>query len=177
VPNTQEEESCVSTWDINAGRDMDPVIAATWNALSFGEPRLRDLIKELTPEQLTARPAQFKNSIASLVLHAAGTNVSFAHFLKGEPVAEDLKAEYLLNLPQNPIPQPEGETAASLTAKWEKAWQILHDALAGLTAADLDRELTHPKGQKFTVRWLLSLLPYHQTLHYGHMQMIRQHLA
>jgi len=146
-------------------------------ALDFGLGRLKDAIRDLTPEQLAAVPAgdSFKNSIATLVVHLAGTEVSFAYRFRGEAVPANLEAEYLLDKPHHPaLPAPEGETAESLIAKLEKARAILSEAAAQLTDADLDREWQGPGGRKMTVRTLLAILPQHQGQHYGHIQYLKR---
>ncbi|HEY3366723.1 MAG TPA: DinB family protein [Symbiobacteriaceae bacterium] len=155
---------------------MDPVISPTWETLEFGNRRLFKLLEGMTPEQLAERPEGFQNSIAALIVHMAGEEAQFAHWLHAKPIPDDLVREYLLNQAQPPLPQPKGETADSLRGKILKARNLLKDALMGLKAADLDRVIDLPPDTKATVRWQLALVGYHTTCHFGQMQMIKQHL-
>lgn len=166
----------MAAMDIQKEPGFDPTIAGVWYAYKFGRGRFDRLLAGLTPEQLAQRPAGFHNSIAALVLHVAGTEVGFAHLLWGTEVPEDLKAEFLLTQRAQTLPQPEGETAESLIAKLHKAEGMIKEALAGLKAEDLDRVVT-PMGSEVTLRWLLSLVSYHATNHFGQLQMIKQHLS
>lgn len=156
---------------------MDPAIGSVWNAVEFARTRTLDLIKEMSPEQLGQRPGQFRNSIAALITHVAATEVSFAHRFSGTEVPGDLKAEFLMDRQQPTLPQPEGETAESLTARLQKSGNLLKPVLEQLNGADLDRVITRPNGTQTTIRLMTTILSVHGMLHYGHMQMIKQHLA
>ncbi|MDF2627385.1 MAG: hypothetical protein K0R39_1216 [Symbiobacteriaceae bacterium] len=162
--------------DIQKEAGFDPAIAGIWYAYKFGRSRFERLLTGLTPEQLAARPAGFNNSIAALVLHVAGTEVGFAHLLWGQELPADLKAEFLMDQRGQTLPQPEGETVESLVAKLHKGEGMIKEALAGLKAEDLDREVS-PMGSPVTLRWLVSLVAYHATNHFGQLQMIKQHLG
>lgn len=164
--------------DASLPTGVDPRVAVWCVGLDSGQTRMLALLKELGPDQLAKVPAGLSNSIATLLVHVAATEVRMAYRVMGRQVPADvpadLQAEYLIDQPQNPLPQPRGETAESLTAKAEKARRILKEALAGLGEADLERELHLGPDRSATVRWALSLLPTHQTQHFGHMQMIRK---
>jgi len=162
------------TMDVSVSADLAPFAAQALGAVEFGKARLLAALEGQSPEQLAAVPAGFSNSIASLVVHIAGTEVTMAHGILGRPLPDDLKAEYLRDRPQNPIPQPAGETVATLTAKREKALGILRQALAGLTAEDVAREVPLGPNRSATVRWMLTALPNHQMQHFGQIQMIKK---
>lgn len=149
-------------------------IAGMYEALSFGQQRMKAAVAELTPEQLAQVPNGMQNSIATLVVHTAGVEANFAHRFLGQETPADLKAEYLLDQPQSPLPAATGETVESLVAKMEKGRAILHEALSQLTDADLDKEWVSPAGKAFTYRYLLSILPNHQALHTGHIQYLKR---
>jgi uncharacterized damage-inducible protein DinB len=153
---------------------MEPFAAQAAGALEFGKARLLAGIEDLSPQQLAAVPPGFSNSIASLVVHVAGLEVGMAHGILGRPLPEDLKAEYLRDRPQNPIPQPANETAATLTAKLNRARGILLPVLEGLKAADLTREVVMGPNRSLTVRMILVMLANHQMQHYGQIQMIKK---
>lgn len=93
-------------------------------------------------------------------------------------VPAEVKDDSLLDKPQPPIPQPEGETVESLVAKLEKGRALLQGALRAVRAVDLTTVMGNPeRGGQYTLRWLLTLMSFHGTEHYGHMKMIRQHLS
>jgi uncharacterized damage-inducible protein DinB len=166
----------MATLDIQKEPGFDPTIAGIWYAYKFGRSRFDQLLQGLSPEQLAQRPAGFHNSIAALVLHVASTEVGFAHLLWGTEVPADLQAEFQMEKRGQTLHQPEGETAETLVTKLHKAEGMIKEALAGLKAEDLDRVLA-PMGSEVTMRWLLSLVSYHATNHFGQLQMIKQHLS
>lgn len=165
----------MAMWDIAPEKAMDPAIAGFWYAYVFGRSRFTRLLEGLSPEELAFRPEGFHNSLAALVVHVAGAEVHFAHRILEKEIPAELKAEFLLDQPQSPLPQPAGETVESLVAKLQRTEGMIREALLTLKAEDLDRE-QDPGGQAFTIRWLLSLVTYHATNHFGQLQMIKQHL-
>ncbi|HYF92802.1 MAG TPA: DinB family protein [Symbiobacteriaceae bacterium] len=166
----------MAVYDVQAEKGMDPTITGFWCAYAFGRGRFRRLLEGLTPEQLVQTPAGFNNSIAALVVHVAAAEVSFAHMIFGKEVPAELKADLLLDRPQSPLPQPADETVQSLAAKLERSERLIKEALSTLKAEDLDRELSFGT-QPLTMRWLLSLITYHATNHFGQLQMIKQRLV
>lgn len=150
-----------------------PFVAGVVSVWEIGRRQLKNIIKELTPEQLTQVPAGLANSIATLVVHVAATEFSFAAAFKGEPLSDAIKHEYLLDLPHSPLPAPTGETAESLTAKLDKAEAYMLEALKGLTPEDLTREVPM-FGRQVPITRPLALLAHHQSDHVGHIIMIKK---
>lgn len=163
-------------FDVTPEPQMHPAAAAVWHTIEFSRQMLLKEMDGLSPEQLAARPAQFKNSLAALLCHTAGAEIAFAYRLRGEKVPDEYTTEYWLGSDEGRIRQPEGETVESLTAKFNKARAILKEALAALKEEDLERLIERPNDVQYTVRWMLSLIAFHPGLHSGHMQMVRQHL-
>lgn len=162
--------------DVSVPADLAPFAAQALAAVELGKARLLAALEGLTPEQLATAPAGFSNSIAALLVHLSGTEVGMAHALLGRSLPDDLRAEYLRDRPQNPIPQPVGETLATLTAKREKALAILRQAVAGLRPEDAGREVQLFGDRTATVRWVLTILGNHQMQHFGQIQMIKKFL-
>lgn len=165
----------MATFDLARFDGFDPAVAPYISMLEFGRTRLLNGIKELTSEQLAQKPEGFKNSIATLVVHVAATEVSFAYRIMGQTVPEELLAEFPPHK-ETLLPEITGETVDGLKAKLEKSWAILLGAVEGLKAADMTREIQMGPERTATVAWLLNLLPVHLMLHTGHIQMIRQHI-
>lgn len=160
--------------DISAPAGFNGYVQAIAATLDFGADRLKAAIAGLTPEQLARVPEGFANSIATLVVHIYGIEAGFAHRMAGAAMADDLKAEFLLDKPQSPLPAAAGETVESLTAKIEKGRSILVERLASLTEEDLTREVPLGPEKKATVRWMIALLANHQAIHLGQIQMIKK---
>lgn len=152
-----------------------PFVAGVASCLDFGFRRLKAIVSDLTPEQLAKEPDGFSNSIATLIVHIAASEIYYAHRLTGTEVPGDLKREFLLDKPLSPLPAPTTETAETLTAKMVKAREVLLMAMARVSEADLVRELGFGPDQQ-GVRWVLSLLPNHQAMHLGQVLVIRQHV-
>lgn len=152
--------------DVTVPAGLDPYVAGLFSVMEFGRPRLLRAIQGLTPAQLAAMAPGFVNSIASLALHIAANELEFAHLIMGTPVPEELKSEFLLDRPET-VPVAEGETAKSLTEKLERSRAYLMERLATVSQADLDREVSVGSDQTATVRWLLALIPHHQSNHVG----------
>jgi hypothetical protein len=87
----------------------------------------------LSDEAYVRRPGAAVNPVALIVKHLAGNLLSrWTDFLTtdGEKPSRDRDNEFVLT---------PADTRASLTAAWERGWQALFDALAGLTDADLGK--------------------------------------
>lgn len=162
------------TFDVTRFEGLDPAVAAYLSALDLGRARLVSTMKTLTPEQLEHKPEGFKNSVATLAVHIAATEVSFAYRIMGQPVPDQLAAEFPPHR-GGALTEITGESAETLLTRLEKSRSILQEAVAGLTAADLTREIALGPERAATVAWLLALLPVHLMGHVGHIQMIRQH--
>lgn len=160
--------------DIDLTPGTEGMAAGIATTLAFGQQRLKATMKDLSPEALATVPSGLSNSIATLIVHVAGVEANMAHRLMGQTTPEELRAEYLLNLPQSPLPVAMGETVESLTEKMDRARSLLGRALAGLKDSDADREIPLSGERVATVRWLLALLPVHQALHLGHIQFIKK---
>lgn len=162
--------------DLAVPAGLDPYVAGVVSTLTFARPRMLKVLEGLTPEQLMATAPGFANSLSSLALHVAGYEIVCAHRISGTPVPAELKPDFLLDR-QGTVPVAEGETADSLTAKLERSRAHLLAELAKLTAADLEREFGMGPERTGTVRWVLGLLPYHQSEHLGQMILLRKLVA
>ncbi len=162
--------------DVPGVPQMHPAAAEAWYVLEFGRERLLKEVEGLTEEQLFTVPAGFRNSIATLLCHIAGSDMAFAHNLSNRTMPDELKAEYFLGRNDNLLIEPKGETKESLLAKFDRSRAALKEALLQLTAEDVEKTLERPGGMQITMRWMLALVGYHATLHIGQIQMVKQHL-
>lgn len=156
---------------------MDPIVSLAYGQIVSGKNRLTALIQDLTPEQLAERPAGFKNSIASLIVHVCANEINWAHRLLGQPVPDELARDFPRGKPGEPILQPSGETAESLTAKIDRARALLEATFRQIKDADLAREWPLGPERTVTSRYGIMGMPTHLSQHFGQMQMIKQHLG
>src|SRR5213592_4920493 len=114
-------------------------------------------INQLADSQL-AQVAGTGNSIVTIVWHLAGNLKSrFMDFLTadGEKPWRDRDSEF--------EPRP-NMTRAELLGVWNEGWNVLFDALAPLTDADLSRTVTI-RGEQFPVHEALLRLVVHTGYH------------
>jgi uncharacterized damage-inducible protein DinB len=160
--------------DLPVVPNMNPAVAQTWCALEFAGQRLPKFIEDLTEEQLFQVPAGFRNSIATLLCHLAGTELSFAHTFTGRRMSDEQKAEYFLGRNDGLLIEPKGETKESLLAKLDIGRAALKEAL--LQVEDLEKTFPGPGGNEATTRWFLTVIAIHPSLHLGQMQLVKQNL-
>lgn len=164
------------TLDLQAFPELHPAAGFALGSIAYGRNNLKNALADLTQDQLYTKPANFNNSIATLLNHIAATEVSFSHLIQGLPVAEDLAATLLLDQPQRTLPEPVGVGLAELESRLAVSFDHVHAAFKTITNEDLPRLVRRSSKWSYSVQWMISLLPVHQFLHLGHMQMLRKHL-
>lgn len=158
--------------------NMNPTVTGYWHVLEHGKLGITNIIKDLTEAQLFEVPAGFRNSIATLLIHVAATEIGLATSLAGETLSPEAKAEYYIGRTDDGLLiEPKGETKESLLAKFDKARASLKEQLLKLTDADLERTITRPNGMQIPMRQYLGVYAAHPALHLGHMQYVKQNLA
>jgi len=119
-----------------------------------------DFFRQIDPES---------NSIAIIVKHLAGSMRSrWQDFLTtdGEKPDRDRDGEFLI----------EGDTVASLIAKWEEGWRLAFDTLGTLTSADLEREV-RIREEAYTVIGAINRQLAHIGNHVGQIAFLAKHYA
>lgn len=114
---------------------------------------------QLTGGELNAQANPEANSIAMIIWHMSGNFASrFTDFLTtdGEKPWRNREEEFA----QRTVSKP------ACMAKWEAGWQVLTDALAALTDADLDR-MVQIRNQPLSVRDALLRSLAHASYHVG----------
>jgi|GEM_PF-996063 len=161
--------------DVFLPEGLSGFVAGIASDLDFATRQLKRHLKDLTPEQLTMVPDGLSNSIATIVVHMAGSEVYFAYSLLGKKVPDEHKTTFLMGQGDDGLLRPAlGETVESLTAKLDQARAMLLESLVALADTNLDEELPWGKEAKATRRFYLSLLPYHFSSHTGQIQMVRK---
>lgn len=120
-----------------------------------------ETMEQLDRGQLVARPSGESNSVATLVWHVSGNLESrFTDLLTtdGEKSWREREAEFAA---RDASPQ-------EVRAKWDRGWDVLMDALAGLDDDDLDGTITI-RGVEHTVAEALHRSLAHTAYHVGQM--------
>jgi uncharacterized damage-inducible protein DinB len=143
---------------------MDDVLDAARRVLSTTAGRWQTLLETMPGDLLERQPAPGEWSAADCLRHLLGTersllSVRLRHILEG-------RAELVPFDPAAPrAPDPE-RTPQEVVAAFVAQRRETEAALAGLTAADLDRSSFHPEyGKKVTLGHLLNLWAAHDLLH------------
>jgi len=109
------------------------------------QQRLTEAIAPLTLEQLALRSSPQNWSVGMLVAHIVATRVWWFHTRMGEGNA-DLTPLALWDENEEPI-----RPAAELVEGLERTWQMIQDALARWTPADLE-QIFPPHGERTVAR-------------------------
>lgn len=160
------------TVDLNKYPDLHPAASQVLGELEFGRGLIKNVMNDLKPEQLVAKPAGFTNDIATLLLHIPAIEIRFSHLIQGKELPADLAAAFRLDQPQSPLPQATGETIDSLREKLDLGLSYVRQTLQTLKDEDFDRMVEAGGGRSYSVRWMVGLLPMHQSQHFGQIQMI-----
>jgi|SRR5690625_3747849 len=105
------------------------------NYLQVFEQYKRDLLGAITDEEFTASPGGTANSVAVIIRHLSGNFASrFTDFLTsdGEKPWREREAEF----------QASVLSRQEVMAEFERAWGIMHGAVASLTEDDLSATIT-----------------------------------
>jgi hypothetical protein len=126
-------------------------------------------LEQVPFERWNARLDPGSNSLVTLVLHVSGNMVSrWTDFLTtdGEKSYRDRDAEF----EDAPL------TRDQLLARWEAGWACLFGALAGLTDADLERDVLI-RAQPHKVFAAIDRQVSHYAVHTGQMVFLAKHLV
>lgn len=131
---------------------------------------LINAISPLTPEQIILRPAPHLRSVRDNCLHIIGARVRWCTFALG--IGDETFAAF----GQWDRPHMPERSTAELVSGLRESWQVLRDALASMTPADLDRTVpnTEPEPgepEVFTLRWIMWHLIEHDVFHGGEISM------
>ncbi|USN98447.1 MAG: DUF1572 family protein [Phycisphaeraceae bacterium] len=140
----------------------------TWRAIfarqrAFGE----HAFDQLDDAGFFWTPADGLNSVAIIARHLAGNLLSrWTDFLTsdGEKPWRDRDAEF-------EPPEPTSASRRAIMDGWEKGWDTLDRALAGLTDADLRREITI-RGAPHAVHAAIARQLDHYAFHVGQINVI-----
>jgi hypothetical protein len=126
-------------------------------------------LAQATADRWAIRLDPGSNSLATLMLHMSGNMFSrWTDFLTtdGEKPDRNRDAEF----------EDTDLGRDRLLARWQGGWHCLYEALAPLTAGDLDRIVTI-RGQPHTVVQAINRQLTHYAYHAGQMVFLAKHLA
>lgn len=126
-------------------------------------------IGQLSDDQLHARLGDDENSIAILVQHIAGNQVSrWTDFLTTDGEKPDRARDREFEV--------RGQSRAEILAEWERGWGVLFDTLHSLTAEDLGRTVTI-RGEPHTIHRAVLRQVSHYGYHVGQIVQLARHLV
>ncbi|HLZ57872.1 MAG TPA: DinB family protein [Ktedonosporobacter sp.] len=138
-------------------------IAPFYKGWDVYQSLLINALAPLSPEQLALRAAPHQWSIGILAAHVIAARVGWFHIRMGEGSA-DLTP--LADWDDDGAP---ARSAAELVAGLEASWQMIQDALARWTYADLEQVFPHPSRPDRPARsrqWIIWHVIEHD-LHHG----------
>jgi len=139
---------------------MDPLLPDVAHEFRRHKSLADRALADLSDEQFFRRPGEPVNPVALIVKHLAGNLVSrWGNLLNGdgESPLRDRDREFRLEA---------ADTRPELMAAWERGWQALFDALAGLETVDLAQSI-EIRGEPHTLRQALLRGATHAAYHTG----------
>ena len=157
-------------------RSLSPFYAG-WDVY---QQRLVAAIAPLTSEQLALRSSPHTWSVGMIATHIVSSRVWWFHMRMGEGKAElaALKAELVALGVWEEAWEKEGQpmrSAAELVRGLEMSWQMIQDALARWTPADLEQVFPHPYNEESPARsrqWSIWHVLEHDIHHGGELSSI-----
>jgi hypothetical protein len=151
---------------------MSTSVAPLPEIVAFADPivgaieRIIRCLDGLDAEGLNWRPpAPLTNSLYVLAFHTMGSaEAAIIGELGGQPVQRDRDAEFTAS----------GDSAEPLYARWEALKPRLHETLARLTVADMEKSVHHRRFGAMSGRAFLILAAQHPAEHTGHAELTRQ---
>ena len=132
--------------------------------------RLADrALAQLGDEEFFLRTSEEANSVSLIVKHVAGNLRSrWRDFLTTDGEKPDRRRDSEFEVEG-------GDTRASLTAAWERGWQILFDEVGALSPGDLTRRVSI-RGEAHTVVEAVNRQLTHYGQHVGQIVFLAKHL-
>jgi hypothetical protein len=140
-------------------------ITALGESICGSSDRLIQALDGLGGAELNWHPsADQSNSIYAIVSHAMSAEERFIlGRICGQEVAPPPTATW----------SAEGDSAEPLRERWSALRDRIQSSLGGLSPADLDREVEHPRLGKMSGWSLLVLVDRHTAEHVGHVELTR----
>jgi len=131
-------------------------------------PALHELLRDLTPAQVTARPIPGAHNILELVLHVAGWHDVLRRRLGGERVDAPDEGDF------QRVEQASSDSWARAVALLRANHRSLAKAIAELPPSQW--QATVP-GKAYTVRFMITAIAQHSVYHAGQIALLRKALA
>jgi hypothetical protein len=127
--------------------------------------RLMTCLDGLDERQMNWRPpADNANSVYALATHTLGNaEENILGTLCGQPIRREREQEFLAH----------ATSTAALHERWQRLRDQLQTALTGLSAQDLEREVSHPRRGVVTGRDVLIIVARHAAEHLGQSELTR----
>ena len=128
-------------------------------------PALREVLRDLSPEQASAGPLPRTHTIWELVLHLAAWNNVFSRRLEGQLADEPEEGDF------PPTGETSPETWAAALQTLDQSHQRLLGLVTGLSTARL-HEIT--PGRDYAIRFMLEMVIRHYVYHTGQIALLRK---
>lgn len=146
-------------------------------SFQFGREQTKDLLKDLTNEEIATRVLPEHHSIGAITLHLGECEYWYFQCIAAEKeMTEDgQKLSHFCDTIENDIDR--GLTAEYLIKNLDTISELNREFLSGLTDADLDK--FHPRPdtdppRDLSLRWMLQLMIDHEGHHRGQISMIKR---
>lgn len=160
-----------------ASPGLPPGLAVPFGLVEHAFRRLRNLVQDMDQDELEySGPAGAPNSTASLLRHLAFVDLGYLHCIKGEPIPEDLEAEYgPYHDETGRIPAVRGRSVEDLLQPYQRVIDMVRDYLRTQTDADAERPVRVPWWpEPATVRYVLWHMAGHSMFHQGQIRRLRE---
>jgi uncharacterized damage-inducible protein DinB len=146
-------------------------------SFQFGREQTKELLEDLTPEEIAKRYLPEMHSIGALAMHLGECEYWYFQSIAGERALTDdeIKFCHFCDTTENDVDR--GYTAEYLIETLDAVSAKTREFLTGLTDEDLDKfhprtDVTPPR--ELSLRWLLQLSIDHEGHHRGQIAMLKR---
>ncbi|TYP74537.1 DinB family protein [Paenibacillus methanolicus] len=164
--------------DLKSPAHMTPIVGMLYAAVRENYARLRSITEAMSQDEVDYRGRENSmNSTAQLIRHLAIVDLNWVFRIKGQPLPTPLQQLYGPMIDeQRRIPMVQDVPLRTLMSQYEDVLNMLDEACAQLTDADLARIVTfgHDNEKQATLRWGLWHIADHSRYHQAQINLLRK---
>ncbi|MCR8843316.1 DinB family protein [Paenibacillus sp. SC116] len=164
--------------DLKGEANMSLIVGMLYSAVKENCQRLKLISDGMSQEEVDYKGLNnIFNSTAQLIRHLMYVDLNWVYRIKGEPLPQSLQEKYGPMIDENNrIPIIDGVSWSTLISQYNGVMEMLKDACAHLTDADLDRVVTfgHDNEKQATIRWGLWHIADHSRYHQAQINQLRR---
>ncbi|WP_219834086.1 DinB family protein [Paenibacillus sp. R14(2021)] len=165
-------------YDLQGEAAMSPLVGILYSAVKTNNKRLQLITDGMSQEEVDYKgPAHSFNSTAQLIQHVMYVDLNWVYRIMEQPLPHALREQYgpMIDT-NNKLPMVQGKSLHSLISAYESVVDLLQEACASLTDADLARVVTfgHDDEKQATLRWGLWHMADHSRYHQAHINQLRK---